>query len=58
MAAILMLLAFALAVLFHGFKFAPNTWLDWQGLMLIGFLLLALHVVLGGGFPFVIRRRE
>lgn len=56
MSGILALLAFTLAVLFHGFRFAPNLWLDWQGLALTGLALLAFHLL--GGVPFVIRKRE
>lgn len=56
MAGILALLAFTLAVLFHGFRFAPNPWLDWTGLMLAGLALLAFHLL--GGVPVAIRRRD
>jgi hypothetical protein len=55
---ILAVLAFALAVIFHGYAFAPNHWLDWTGMTLIGALLLALHMLGGASFPVVIRRRE
>lgn len=34
-------LAFALAIVFHGFGFDPNPWINWQGLALIGLLCLA-----------------
>lgn len=40
--AILAFLAFALAVIFHGAGFDPNLWFNWQGMALIGFLLLTL----------------
>jgi hypothetical protein len=40
-AGILALLAFALAFVFHGAGFGKlGPWLDWQGLMLLGFALL------------------
>jgi len=40
-AGILALLAFALAFIFHGTGFGKlGPWLDWQGLMLLGFVLL------------------
>lgn len=48
MAAILAVLFFAAAVLVHGAAFASHSsWLDWQGLMLLGLLGLAL----GGLWP-------
>ena len=39
--AILAFLAFALAFIFHGAGFGKlGPWLDWQGLALLGFVLL------------------
>ena len=43
MLAILAILFFAAAVVVHGAAFTSHTaWLDWQGLMLLGFLCLSL----------------
>lgn len=43
MPGILALLAFALAFIFHGAGFGKlGPWLDWQGLALLGFVLLTL----------------
>ena len=42
MAGILALLAFAFAFVFHGAGFAPDAWFDWQGLTVLGLLLLTL----------------
>lgn len=59
MTGILAILAFALAVVFHGYGFTPNHWFDWTGMTLLGALLLALHLLgIGSGFPVTIRRRE
>ena len=42
MPGILALLAFALAFIFHGAGFAKlGPWLDWQGLALLGLVLLS-----------------
>ncbi len=54
---ILAVLAFALAVLFHAYGFAPDHWFDWTGMALTGALLLALHL-LGASLPVAGRRRE
>ncbi len=46
MLAILAVLFFAAAVVVHGAAFTSHTpWLDWQGLMLAGFLCWALSGV-------------
>lgn len=55
MLVILAVIAFALSFLFHGFGFAPNNWLDWQSLMVLGLLLFALS---GASWPAVIVRRR
>jgi hypothetical protein len=55
-AGILALIAFALAVLFHGFGFSPDAWLDWEGMALLGLFFLAL-APFASGLPVVVRRR-
>lgn len=57
MTGIAALFAFFLAFLFHGFKFAPDLWWNWQGLVLAGLVFLTLYIMgLGTGFPVTIRR--
>jgi len=57
MSGFLAFVAFVLAVIFHGFGFAPNHWLDWTGLVLLGAALLCLHLLgVGTGMPVTVRR--
>jgi predicted Co/Zn/Cd cation transporter (cation efflux family) len=53
---ILAVLAFALAFLFHGFRFAGNSWVDPASLAYLGLTFLALHL-LGVGVAVVERIR-
>lgn len=43
--AFLSIAAFFLAIVFHGAKFAPDLWFNWQGLALIGLFFLAWYPV-------------
>lgn len=42
---ILALLAFFTAFLMHGAGFGPAPWFNWQGLAIIGFILLTAYLV-------------
>lgn len=45
MAAVLALLAFVVAFIFHGAGFNPGAWFNWQGLAVLGLVFVALHLL-------------
>ena len=52
MLALFSAIVFLFAVVFHGAKVTPSLWLNWQGLALIGLLLLAAHLAWVGPWPY------
>jgi hypothetical protein len=53
---ILALLAFLLAFIFHGAGFNPDSWFNWQGMALLGLILLA-WAILDFDIPVSLRKK-